>query len=76
MKSEHREIINLISEYLDQNPELRFGQALFNLRVNEFSDRTEPEKEDHRIRDIHGDSDEKILERIKSQLDWLAEQRK
>ena len=76
MKSEHREIIKLISDYLNKNPEERFGQALFNLRVNEFSNKIEPEKENYKIRNIHGDSDDKILERIKNQLEWFEEQKK
>ena len=33
-------------------------------------------KENYKIRDIHGDTDNKILERIKSQLEWFEEQKK
>ena len=76
MKKDHKEILEVITDYLEKNPELRFGQALFNLRVNEFSNRSNLEQADYKIRDIHGDSDEKILERIKSQLEWFEEQKK
>lgn len=76
LKKEHQEILDLISEYLSNNYDLRFGQAIFNLGINEFVNKVEPAKENYKIRDIHGDADNKILERIKSQLEWLEEQKK
>lgn len=69
LKKEHQEIIGLISNYLVNNYDLRFGQALFNLRINEFANKTHPEKENYTIRDIHGDSDDQILKRITNQLE-------
>lgn len=75
MKQEHQIIIDLISEYLTNHYDVRFGQALFNLRINEFANRNEPEKKNI-IRDIHNDADEVIVKRIKSQLEWFEEQRK
>jgi len=75
-KKEHREILNLISGYLADHYDQRFGQAIFNLRINEFVNRTQPEKENYRIRDIHGDHDSEIIERIKSQLQWFEKQKK
>lgn len=68
MKKEHAEIIALISDYLSKHRNQRFGQTLFNLGINEFSNKLNPEKEDYKIRDIHSDSDEQILNRIKSQI--------
>ena len=68
MKEEHKIILNLLSEYLTSNPDLRFGQALFNLRINEFTDRDNPEKTSYSIRDIHGDRDDVMIQRIQSQL--------
>jgi len=68
MKQAHKEILTLLSEYLQAHPELRFGQALFNLGVNEFSNRTDPEKDDYHTRDIHADSDGEILARMKDSL--------
>lgn len=73
MKKEHKEIIALISNYLSKYPDQRFGQALFNLGINEFANRLNPEKENYQIRDIHSDSDERILNRIKIQLDSYQE---
>ncbi|NVK63440.1 MAG: hypothetical protein HWE22_02585 [Flavobacteriales bacterium] len=67
-KLEHQEILDLISGYLANNYSQRFGQALFNLGINEFVNKTDPAKANYQIRDIHGDSDAKILERIKKQL--------
>ena len=61
---------------MEKNYEKRFGKEIFNLGINQFVNREDPAKENYRIRDIHGDSDEKILERIKSQLEWFEEQRK
>ena len=68
--------VDLISEYLSNHYSQRFGQAIFNLGINEFVNKTDPAKEDYKIRDIHGVSDNKILERIKSQLEWFEEQKK
>ncbi|MBC2845997.1 hypothetical protein H7F21_12900 [Winogradskyella flava] len=75
-KKEHQEILDLISDYLSNHYDQRFGQAIFNLRINEFVNKTDPAKEDYKIRDIHGDTDNKILERIKSQLEWFEKQKK
>lgn len=76
MKTEHQDILNLISEYLSNHNDQRFGQALFNLGINEFSNKLNPEIDNYQIRDIHSDSDEKILNRIKSQLKRFEEQKK
>jgi hypothetical protein len=67
-KKEHQEILNLISDYLANNYDMRFGQALFNLGINEFVDKADPAKQNFQMRDIHGDSDESILERIRKKL--------
>lgn len=72
-KKEHQEILTMISNYLANNYDQRFGQALFNLGINEFVDKINPQKENYTIRDIHGDSDDKIMERIKSQLKCFEE---
>ncbi len=68
MKQEHKIILKLLESYLEKNPSLRFGQALFNLQINEFQKTTDPRNPNYNIRDIHGDSDLKIIERIKKQL--------
>lgn len=68
-KKEHQEILDLISEYLANHYDQRFGQALFNLGINEFSNKLNPEAHNFSIRDIHGDSDKQIIERIRKQLE-------
>jgi len=68
MTTEHRKILNAIEAELIRNPSLRFGQALFNLQINLFVTPSNPEKSDYQMRDIHGDSDAEILERIEERL--------
>ncbi|KAF2508580.1 hypothetical protein EYY60_15750 [Flavobacterium zhairuonense] len=76
MKKEHQIILDLIASYLEQNPDQRFGQALFNLSVNEFQKTTDPRNPNYNIRDIHGDNDLGIIERIKNRLDLIESQKK
>ena len=64
MTKEHEKIIELITQKLNQDPELRFGQALFNLGIIGFKNPTDPAKENFGLRDIHGDSDQSIIDRI------------
>ncbi len=74
LKKEHQEIIDLISNFLADHYDQRFGQALFNLGINEFVNKPDTTKGENRIRDIHADADKKILERIKKRLAYLDEQ--
>jgi hypothetical protein len=69
MKPEHKTIINLISDYLEKNPEQRFSQALFNLSINQFSNQENPEEIKFLLRDIYSDSDEDVIKRIKSSIE-------
>ena len=76
MKKEHEEILALLGDFLEKHPELRFGQALTNLDVLEFADKTFPPKE-FVLRDIYNDSDKRILAKIKKakeKLDMGAEE--
>ncbi|MEO3405169.1 hypothetical protein AAFN85_14775 [Mucilaginibacter sp. CAU 1740] len=61
----NREIIKLLSEYVEKYPTQRFGQLLFNLNINQFSDKDNPENQKFRLRDIYNDESEVILQRIK-----------
>ncbi len=61
MKTEHAEILKVLGQFLEENPEQRFGQALFNLHVNEFQEGGTPGN--YRVRDIYSDWDREILER-------------
>lgn len=76
MRNEHKIILKAIAESLIRDPELRFGQALFNLGINQFISPDNPEETDYRIRDIHGDTDSAIIERINKQKEWRELQQK
>ncbi len=76
MKKEHQEIMNLVSKYLEEYSNQRFGQAIFNLGINEFKNKAQPEKENYSIRDIHNDQDSEIIDRIKSQLELFEKQKR
>jgi hypothetical protein len=65
MKKEHQEILSLIGDFLEKHPELRFGQALTNLGVLEFADKSSPPKH-YWLRDIYQYSDISILEKVKT----------
>lgn len=66
-----KEILDKLRTYLEKHPNLRFGQALFNLGINEFNN-----NEQFQLRDIYGDEDLKILNRIEKQLEWFDLQQK
>lgn len=68
MKPEHKAILTIIEQFLDKYPEQRFGQALFNLNINQFSIPTNPAQCGYLLKDIYNDSDEKILERMKMDI--------
>ncbi|MGL5797809.1 MAG: hypothetical protein ACRCYT_06340, partial [Cetobacterium sp.] len=59
------EILYEILKFLIKNPDQRFGQALFNLGINEFVNKENPGIANHQLRDIYSDSDEEILKRLK-----------
>jgi len=69
MKNTHKEIIKLISDYLEEYPEIRFTQALYNLRINRFYSVDNPEESNFLFRDNYNDSDEVVLNKIKKELD-------
>ena len=64
MKQEHKKILTIIEQYLEKYPDLRFGQALYNLNINQFEEPFNTDGE-NQMRDIHEDSDIKILKRIR-----------
>ena len=76
MTEEHKIILKAIEEELNRDPELRFGQALFNLSINEFVNPENPAEADYKIRDIHGDKDSEIIVRIRRQQEWIELQLK
>lgn len=69
MTDEQKLILERLKVYLDQHPGQRFGQAIFNLGINEFKQNQESE-----LRDIYYDSDAEILNRIDKRLDLFNKQ--
>lgn len=65
MNEEHFLILNLIKQHLEENPHKRFCQILFDLRINEFADKDQPEKFDFMFRDNYMDTDEQIIDKLK-----------
>lgn len=70
MTDEHKIIIKAIEDALNRDPELRFGQVLFNLGINQFVTPQNPAESDFKIRDIHSDEDITIINRIRKQEEW------
>lgn len=64
MKDVHQQLLDNLELYLKTYPEIRFGQALFNLNINEFFNPVNPGADDHHLRDIYNDTDEAILKRM------------
>jgi len=75
MKKEHKLILDLISNYLEKYPDQRFGQAIFNLGVNEFI-KNDSSLPTYNLRDIYNDEDSVIIKRIENQLEWFNLQKK
>ena len=75
MKKEPRIILDLLEEHLEKNPSQRFGQALFNLNVNQFQETTDLRNPNYNLRDIYNDADLEIMERIKNRLGLIEAQR-
>lgn len=76
MKREHKLIIEKLNQYLENHPDQRFGQAIFNLGINEFQKSTDPRNPNYNLRDIYNDSDSEIIERIERQLEWFDLQKR
>jgi len=76
MKKEHKLIIEKVKQYLENHPDQRFGQAIFNLGINEFQKTTDPRNPNYNLRDIYNDNDSEINMRIDRQLEWFDLQKK
>lgn len=75
MKKEHKIILNYLSEYLENGAELRFGQALFNLGINEFKEIKQERDYIPELRNTYNDIDSQIIKRIENRLEWFNLQR-
>jgi len=75
MKKEHKLILDILSSYLERYPDQRFGQAIFNLGINEFI-KNDPSRPTYNLRDIYNDEDSVIIKRIENQLEWFNLQKK
>lgn len=76
MKKEHKLIIEKLNQYLENHPDQRFGQAIFNLGINEFQKTTDPRNPNYNLRNIYNDSDLEINKRIERQLEWFDLQKR
>lgn len=65
MEQYNQKILSALTQYLLDNPSIRFGQALMNLGINEISPMTEKFQSNYYLRDIYNDSNNEIYERIK-----------
>lgn len=68
MEQYNQKILSALTQYLLDNEHVRFGQALFNLEINQFANQTNPSQQNYALRDIYGDENEQIYERIKQSL--------
>ncbi len=71
MTTAQKEILDKLRTYLENNPNQRFGQALFNLGINEFE-----QNKEFQLRDIYNDDDAEVIKRIEKQLEWFDLQKK
>jgi len=62
--TDNQKILNKVSEYLEDNPEAKFTQALANLNINQFADLNNPEAKNFLLRNPYNDTDKQVLERI------------
>lgn len=65
MNENQKAILGTLQQYLEKNPGIRFGQALMNLNINQFSQPQNLELGKHLLRDIYNDTDAAILNRMK-----------
>ncbi len=62
---DNEKIMYLLGVYLNNNPSIRFTQALFNLGITEFADGKNPELKEYLLRNNYNDSDSNVVGRIK-----------
>ena len=60
------EIMSKLWNYLSQNPDVRFCQALYILGINELSSVFDKNMSKSLLRDNFNDTDERVLKRMKS----------
>lgn len=69
MNPNAKQILTLIEQYLNEYPNHRFTQALFNLKINEFGGTTDkPGGSSYLLRDCYYDGDTMVLKRMEGQF--------
>lgn len=68
MEQYNQKILSALTQYLLENPDIRFGQALMNVGINKFANIANPASEKFQLHDIYNESNEQIYERIKQSL--------
>lgn len=71
MNLAQEKILKLITDYLKEHPDQRFGQILFNMGINEFR---QDKNEEFLLRDIYNDSDDEIVKRIENNIEYIQYQ--
>jgi len=66
MNEEHFIILQLISKQLEENPHLTFCKVLFNVGINEFEDKENPEQYNFLFRDNYNDKDIDIIDKLRN----------
>ncbi|MES2515925.1 MAG: hypothetical protein V4580_17355 [Bacteroidota bacterium] len=75
MTNEQTLILENIKLYLELNPSQRFGQALFNLGINQFRQSDTAAPETFQLRDIYNDRDTDIVKRMDERLNYFNSQK-
>lgn len=57
-------ILDLLKLHVNDNPDTRFGQMLFNLGIIEFASKSPVEEENYDIRDPHSDESVETLSKV------------
>lgn len=65
MNDKHIIILTLLQKHLEENPNVRFCQLLFNFGINEFNSPNEPEWSEYAFRDNYNDSDDIVIEKLR-----------
>ena len=68
MNDNAKKILSLIEQYMNENPNLRFTQVLFNLGINQLGgENTTPGGSPYLLRECYYDSDAMVLKRMEGQ---------
>lgn len=64
METNNRQILERITQYIIENPNVRFCQALANLGINQFTNPTNPMSDNFKMKDNYNDENIDVLKRM------------